>query len=408
MNRPELLSPAGTLEKGLAALHFGADAVYCGLDRFSLRRHAGNLSLDDLNTLVKAAGEYGRKVYLATNIFPYDEDFAALRKVIGAAVDIGIDALILSDPGVLNLVMEMGVTVPLHLSTQANTLNALAVRFWMANGIRRIILARELSLRQIEDIASEVPGAELEIFAHGALCMAYSGRCFISRYLTGRDANRGDCSQGCRWTYRLEELKREEERYDVIEDEEGTRIFAARDLWTLPILPHLLSTGIHGLKIEGRMKSLYYVAVVTAVYRQALDCLVESECEFEGRLPEWSAELLAVPNRGYTTNFYLPAEDCPQPVTTPVVEGADVFLGIVQGVEDGWTFLEVKNTFDIYQELEIFSPGGADRVEIRDALNHRDEPVTRLHSGLTVRIRPSIPLEKGDILRLCIRGNQAS
>jgi len=397
---PELLSPAGTLEKGAAAFHFGADAVYCGLNKFSLRSQSGNLSPDQLETLVGMAKSYGKKVFLAVNIFPYDEDLPDIESVLGLAAEIGVNAVIVSDPGVVQLAGKIIPKMPIHLSTQANTMNTQAAAFWFRQGVDRVILARECSLDAVRRICSSFPGKELEVFIHGALCISYSGRCFISKYLAGRDANRGDCAHSCRWTYKLTELQREGETFDVEEDEEGTRMFYSRDLCTISILPEIKNAGPASLKIEGRMKSLYYVAVATSVYRQALTCTKNTPENFSRLLPGWWKELRGIPNRGYTTNFFL---DQPE---TDVVQGeieenaqGDVFLGVFGDQENGRMRLHVKNTFHKSHMMEVLRPETTAPLILDAIWNHRGEEVDVAHSGLTVTVKTASPVVKGDILR---------
>jgi len=405
MTATELLSPAGTLAKGLAALHFGADAVYCGLPDFSLRRQAEDWSPKDFRRLTDVAREHGKRVYLAANIFPTDEDWPALRSGLAEIGAVGVDAVIVSDPGVLDLVRDVLPPMEIHLSTQANTLSTAAAGFWFRQGVQRIILGRELSIGQIRHLCRALPGRELEVFIHGAQCMAYSGRCFLSHYLAGRSANRGECAHSCRWHYRVTETKRPGERYTVEEGPEYTALFSGRDLWALPVLPELVAAGPRALKIEGRMKSVYYTAVTTAVYRQALDCLHHETDAWPRKMGGWEAELRRLPNRGYTTGFLTGAADMTAPEEEVLPDGeSPVFCGVFGERQAEGMELHVKNTFFRGARLEVFRPGGVQAVRLETMLDHRGERTEQAHSGLTVRVRPDIPVAPGDILRKTMDG----
>jgi len=303
--KPELLVPAGNREKLEVAIAYGADAVYFGSREFSLRRRAGNFSLTQIAEAIAYCREHGVKAYLAINLLPYNADMAALGEYLKALQPLPPDALIVGDPGVITLCREFLPGVPLHLSTQSNTLNYLSASFWQKNGLSRINLARELSLSDIAEVVYRVPGMECEVFVHGAMCMAYSGRCLLSAVLTGRHANRGDCAQPCRWSYALQEETRPGEFMALEEDERGSYIFNAKDLCLIARLAELKAAGVHSFKIEGRMKSAYYVAVVTRVYRQALDQLYLSpKTSFPPeQLEKWKNELTRVSHRRYTEGF---------------------------------------------------------------------------------------------------------
>lgn len=288
---PELLAPAGNLEKLVTAIHYGADAVYLGGKELSLRAKAGNFSVEEMARGVAFAHERGRKVYATVNILAHNEDLKNLQASLLELQRCGVDGVIISDPGILKIARATIPKMPLHLSTQANVTNHAAAAFWFEQGVSRLNLARELSLEEIDAIAQKVEG-ELEVFVHGSLCISYSGRCMLSNYLTDRDANRGNCSHPCRFNYRLSEEKRPGQFFPVEEDERGTYIFNSRDLCLLRMLPRLIASGVDSLKIEGRMKSIFYVGGVVRVYRAVLDYLA--------RLPEsaWSdPEKIVVPSQ---------------------------------------------------------------------------------------------------------------
>lgn len=304
MKKPELLVPAGDLEKLRTAILYGADAVYTGVEGLSLRAQQAEMTTAELAEGVRTAHQRGVKVYAAMNIAAKNSDLELVKQKTGELAEIGVDGVILSDPGVLAVVRRVAPHLPVHLSTQANTTNTEAVRFWHAQGVRRIILARELNLAEIAAIARDVPEVELEIFVHGAMCLAYSGRCLLSAYLTGRSANRGECTHPCRWEYMLTERSRPHEPLLVTEDKRYSYLLSAKDLRMIEYLPEVLAAGVSSLKIEGRMKTVYYVAVVTRTYRWALDAALKDPDGYRCA-PEWLAELDKVSNRGYTTGFYL-------------------------------------------------------------------------------------------------------
>ncbi|HEX3044956.1 MAG TPA: peptidase U32 family protein, partial [Bacillota bacterium] len=308
MKRPELLIPAGNLEKLHTALLYGADAVYVGTQGLSLRGAQAEFSLDQLAAGVKAAHQKEVKVYGALNVFARNQDLDLVEKTLHQLKEIGIDGVILSDPGVLALAKRRQPDLTIHLSTQANVTNIAAVRFWQEQGIRRIILARELSLSEIGAITAAIPEMEFEIFIHGAMCMAYSGRCFLSAFRTGRSSNHGECTHPCRWEYQLHESTRPGQPFILEEDERYSYLLSSKDLCLIEHLPEILKAGVTGLKIEGRMKSAYYVAVVTRTYRAALEALRKDPANYQC-VPEWIDELNKISNRGYTTGFYLGAPE---------------------------------------------------------------------------------------------------
>ncbi|SMC25224.1 putative protease [Desulfacinum hydrothermale DSM 13146] len=298
VKKPELLAPGGTLEKVRIAFRYGADAVYVGGTRFSLRAQAGNLTDEELAQAVQLAHCWGKKLYLAVNVFAHPEEWAELEEAVAYAAGIGVDGLIVSDPGVIDLARRTVPHVALHLSTQANTTNAASARFWARHGLRRINLARELSWEEMLAIRKAVD-VELEVFVHGALCMSYSGRCLLSAFLTRRSANRGLCTQPCRWRYHLVEEKRPGEYLPVEEDGRGTYIFNSRDLCLLPKLPEILGLGVDACKIEGRMKGAHYVASVVRAYRLAIDRYFQDPQGFHLD-PAWMEDLDRVSHRPYT------------------------------------------------------------------------------------------------------------
>jgi len=305
---PELLAPAGTFEKLVTAIHYGADAVYLGGREFSLRAKAGNFNPEAMADAVSYAHARGVKVYVTINILAHNQDLAGLDSYLLSLPQIGVDGLIIADPGILMRARTVVPQLPIHLSTQANVTNYAAAAFWLSQGVSRLNLARELSLVEIGEIRKEVQG-ELEIFVHGALCISYSGRCMLSNYMTGRDANQGTCAHPCRYSYALTEEKRPGQYFPVEEDERGTYIFNSKDLCLLERLPELVAAGADSLKIEGRMKSIFYVGGVVRIYRAALDFLATLPAEVWRDpaaivLPEiFRREIAKTGTRGSSENF---------------------------------------------------------------------------------------------------------
>ena len=305
---PELLAPAGTYEKLVTAVHYGADAVYLGGKQFGLREKAGNFTEEVMREGVNYAHAHGVKVYVTVNIFAHNRDLEGLAEYLQTLQSMGVDALIISDPGILTTARRIVPDLPIHLSTQANVTNHAAASFWLDQGVVRLNLARELSLAEISQIRAQTKG-ELEVFVHGALCISYSGRCMLSNYMTGRDANRGHCAHPCRFSYALVEEKRPGEYFPVEEDARGTYIFNSKDLCLLTVLPQLVAAGVDSLKIEGRMKSIFYVGGVVRVYRAALDYLGQLpiaawEDPAAIRLPDlFMEEISRLGTRGVTENF---------------------------------------------------------------------------------------------------------
>lgn len=364
MKIPELLAPAGNLEKLKIAIDYGADAVYCAGKSFGLRAKADNFTKEELELAINYAHQRGKKVYLTLNIIAHNSDLDKLREYLDYIDSIDIDALIVSDPGVLYLIREAGLDIPLHLSTQANTVNWASAKFWEDYGLERLILARELSFAEIKEIRDKTD-IELETFVHGAMCISYSGRCLLSNYMTGRDANRGNCAQPCRWEYHLVENKRPGQFWEINDDgDRGSYIMNSKDLNLYDYLPAIINAGVDSLKIEGRMKSLNYVATVTSVYRKALDnILVEGE-KYQTD-PELANHLNKISHRPYTAGFYAgqPGEAGQNYSSSSYIRGYK-YLGIVRGYlpELGQAIVQVKNKINIGDYVEFFGPG-ADSFE---------------------------------------------
>ncbi len=348
--RAELLAPAGSYAKFLTALEFGADAVYLGGKHFSLRTFADNFTEEELASAVRLAHERGKKVYVTANIFAKNSDFVALEGYFKSLATIGVDAVIVSDPGVVAFVKEVAPSLDIHLSTQANTVNKYAVRFWKEQGVSRVILARELSLAEIKEIHDFVPDVELEAFVHGAMCISYSGRCLLSDYLDGRCSNRGACVQACRWRYEIRALNAtngESEWLPIEQDEKGTYILNSKDLNMLAHLEALEEAGISSFKIEGRMKSGYYLATVVNAYRRRMDGQELSVCQ---------QELSAVAHREYTTAYAFGKNTQTVHYAHSQSKGDCVYIADVIGYEDGYAIVEMRNRFLQGERLEALSP----------------------------------------------------
>ncbi len=398
--KPELLVPAGNFEKLETAIHFGADAVYLGGEDFSLRARAGNFSIAEMEAAVRFAHGENVKVYVAVNIFAHNEDVRKLPDYLMQLKEIGPDALIASDPGMVRMIRRHLPEMPIHLSTQANTTNWESCQFWQEQGVERVGLARELSLDEIREICGKAE-LELECFVHGAMCISYSGRCWMSRFMAGRDANRGDCAQSCRWEYFLTESKREGEYFPIEGDEKGVYLFNSKDLCLLEALPHLIQAGVNSFKIEGRMKTTYYVGVVTNVYRAAIDRYWESPHNFT-LPPEWREELESVSHRGYTDAFIHgePKDDRLLHTFSPY-RNYD-FLGIVQHPADSsFAKVKVKNRFQVGDSVEIVSIGPTVRqVKIENMRDEEGNPLNEAKPNTQVLIPINgVPMEKHSLVR---------
>jgi putative protease len=408
MRIPELLAPAGNMDALRAALHFGADAVYGGMKHFGLRAFAGNFGPDELREAVRETHAAGRKFYVTMNIYPFDDELEAFGEAAKEAADCGVDAAIVADPGAIRFLRAKVPGLPIHVSTQANTLNAPAAELYRELGCERVILAREMSLERIRALKQKVgDGIQLETFVHGASCMAYSGRCMLSAYLTGRSGNRGECAQPCRWQYAVMEEKRPGEYLPVAEDERGTYLFSARDLCLMPLLPELCDAGVASLKIEGRMKTEYYVAVVTGAYRRALDLLGKDREAFREALPEMTAELQCASHRLSDTGFLEG-----QPEKPGEAEGfwqSREYTAKVVGPEgpDGRARLLLKNRFYAGDELELMTPAGIRTIRAARFLREKtgEEMETLGIAGEIIRM-PLPGCSEGDMLRGPVRNHR--
>ena len=402
MKKPELLAPAGNMEKLKMALLYGADAVYLGGKAFGLRAFGGNFTNEELQEAVDFAHKLGKKIYVTVNIFPHNSDIAKLPAYLTFLNEIKVDAILVADLGVFTLAKEYAPDVELHISTQANNTNWAAVNAWAELGVSRVVLAREMSLEEVKEIREKC-SVELEMFVHGAMCISYSGRCLMSNYLTGRDANRGSCAQPCRWNYALVEEKRPGKYFPVLEDERGTYIFNSKDMCLLPYLPDVIASGVDSLKIEGRMKSVHYAASVVKAYREAIDSYFAAPEQFEVK-KEWVEELDKVSHRAYTTGFYYgrPTEKDQIYGTSSYTQTSD-FVGLVLDYDEktGFATVEQRNNMKVGQEIEIFQPHLAGyRQILQEMYNDEGEAIqVAPHPQQIVKIRMDKPVESYGILR---------
>lgn len=350
----ELLMPAGNLKKLKTAFHFGADAVYLGGKAFSLRAFADNFTDEEIIDGINYAHSLGKKVYVTVNIFAKNSDIEKAKDFFIFLEKVGADAVLISDVGLVALCKQVAPSLVIHLSTQANTQNLLAVKFWQGMGVARVVLARELTLNEIKEIHDAVPDMELEAFVHGAMCMSFSGRCLLSTYLTGRSANRGACVQPCRWGYRITESGHPEKPIDIEQDERGTYFMNSRDLRLLPHISELKEAGIVSLKVEGRMKSEFYVATVANAYRHAIDEYLEyGEIK---NVDKYNAQLETVAHRTYTDAYF--DGDNLDTVCLDAGQSQEkyIFTAVIQDYRDGIATVEMRNRFKTGDELRILSP----------------------------------------------------
>lgn len=402
MEKPELLAPAGNLEKLKFAVMYGADAVYLAGKSFGLRAFAGNFSMDELAEGVVFAHEHGVKVHVTVNIFPHNEDLEGLAEYLQALEQLQVDAIIVADLGIMRIAREAAPKLPIHVSTQANTTNWSTVEFYREMGVERVVLARELTLPEIRTIKEKVD-IELETFVHGAMCISYSGRCLLSNYMTERDSNKGQCAQACRWNYHLVEEKRPNEFYPIQEDERGTYVFNSQDLCLLGHLPELIQTGINSMKIEGRMKSAFYVASIIRAYRNMIDANFEGAA-ISSDLEFWMKELQKVSHRPYTTGFYFgkPENGALTLADSRYIRPFD-FIGVVVEYdrEQGMAIVEQRNHFSVGDQVEFFSPRYSYvQQEITAMYDHKNQPITVApHAQQMIKIPVSHEVYPYDLLR---------
>ncbi len=398
--RPELLAPAGDMQKLRAALAFGADAVYVGGTQFGLRAASRNFTLPELAQAADLMHAAGKKLYLTVNATPHNAELPALREFLPQAQRCGVDAVIVADLGVLELVKTCAPGLAVHISTQAGVTNYETARALFALGARRIVLARELTLEEIQEIRQRLdPACEIEVFVHGAVCISLSGRCLLSQYMTGRDSNRGACAQPCRWNYRLVEEKRPGQYYPVEQTEGGTYILNARDLCLLEHLDKLMRAGVDSFKLEGRVKTEYYVATITRAYRHAIDdCLHASGAWAVD--PALLQEVCKASHRQYDTGFLLGRPEDGQIFDQSGYLCDAQILAVVENAQDHGAVCRVKNPFSVGEQVEVLTPGDVLRVTVEEILDPQAGAVARAkHPDRVVEVRLSQPVPTPAYLR---------
>ena len=404
MKKVELLAPAGNLEKLKMAVLYGADAVYIGGQKFGLRAKADNFSEEDIQQGIEFAHARACKLYVTLNIIPHNEDLDELPEYVKQLARLGVDALIVSDPGIFSIVRKVAPNMEIHVSTQANNTNYQSANFWHELGAKRIVVARELSLTEIKEIDTKTPEAlDIEAFVHGAMCISYSGRCLLSSYMTGRDSNRGDCAQSCRWKYHIMEEKRPGEYYPVYEDEKGTYIFNSKDLCMIEHIPELVEAGIYSFKIEGRMKSSFYVATVVSAYRKAIDAYMADPENYKFN-PEWLSELSKASHREYTKGFYFNKTSGEDQIyhTSSYVRDYD-FIGMVleYDKETKIARIEQRNRMIVGDVIEVMSPNKDYFVQTIESMKNEEgeEIRTAPHAQMIVYMPMAEEVEPFAILR---------
>ena len=404
MRSPELLVPASSLEVLKIAVIYGADAVYIGGEAFGLRAKAKNFTLDEMKEGIEFAHARGVRVYVTANILAHNVDLEGVRQYFKELKEIGPDALIISDPGVFMIAKEICPEIELHISTQANNTNYGTYQFWYAQGAKRVVSARELSLQELREIRDNIPeDMEIETFIHGAMCISYSGRCLLSNYFTGRDANQGACTHPCRWKYAIMEEKRPGEYLPVYENERGTYIFNSKDLCMIEHIPEMMATGVDSYKIEGRMKTALYVATVARTYRKAIDDYLESPEKYQENMPWYQEQISNCTYRQFTTGFFFgKTDESAQIYDNNTYLKEYTYLGIVgECNEQGLYRIEQRNKFSVGETIEVMKPNG-DNIEVvvKQILDEEGRPQESCpHSKQIIYIDLGQPLEMYDILR---------
>lgn len=402
--KPELLIPASNLEVLKVAVTYGADAVYIGGEMFSLRAKAKNFSKEDMKAGIAYAHKYGKQVYITANITAHNRDLESVRSYFQELKEIKPDALIISDPGVFMIAKEICPEIDIHISTQANNVNYATYNFWYNLGATRVVSARELSMKEIGDIRANIPDdLEIETFVHGAMCISYSGRCLLSNYFTGRDANLGACTHPCRWKYYISEESRPGEYLPIEENERGTYIFNSKDLCMIEHIPDIINTGINSLKIEGRMKTALYVATVARTYRQAIDDYFKDPALYEERIPYYKEEISKCTYRQFTTGFfYGPTTHDTQIYDSNTYIREYTYLGLIGKKNEANMYaLEQRNKFSVGESIEVMKPNGENsKVTVKAITDENGTPMESCpHPKQKIFVDLGIPLSELDLLR---------
>ncbi|WP_066729606.1 peptidase U32 family protein [Sneathia sanguinegens] len=410
MNKVELLSPAGNMEKLKEAFHFGADACYIGGGAFNLRGMSANFRNKELEEAIEYAHSLGKKIYVTLNIFAHNKDIDYMPRFIKFLASVKADGVIVSDLGVFSMVKEYAPSLDIHISTQANSINWATVKMWRDMGATRVILAREMTLKEIKEIKDRVPGIQIEAFIHGAMCMAYSGRCLLSNYFTNRDANRGVCAQDCRWKYKIVAEDHEATgAHDIIEDNEGTYILNAKDLCTIEFIDKIIEAGVDSLKIEGRMKSIYYNSTVTKQYREAIDCYYTGNYKYN---PKWKYELQTISHRLYSKGFFFgktSQEDQNYDTNISYSQTYQLVANVMEKVAENKYKIYIRNKLDTSKELELIRPK-SDPIKfyVKDFLNTKNDEFTQVVNPNTIAIiETDIEMGKYDLIRIKLPVGQA-
>ncbi len=405
MKKPELLIPASSLEVLKTAVTFGADAVYIGGDAFGLRAKAKNFNPEEMKEGIDFAHKHGVRVHVTVNILAHNYDLDGVEKYLHELKELKPDALIIADPGIFMKARRICPEIDIHVSTQANNTNYETYNFWHDLGAKRVVAARELSMNEIKEIKEKIPeDLEMECFIHGAMCISYSGRCLLSNYFTGRDANHGACTHPCRWKYAVVEEKRPGEYLPVYENERGTYIFNSKDLCMIEHIPELVDAGVDSCKIEGRMKTALYVATVARTYRKAIDDFFESEEKYRENMPWYLDQIARCTYRQFTTGFYFgkPSEET-QIYDNNTYNSDYIYLGTVYEIDDrGYARIEQRNKFSVGDEIEIMKPDGTDiKTTVRAMYREDGEAVESCpHSKEVIYLDLTEPAEEYDILRV--------
>ena len=404
MQNIELLVPAGSIEVLKTAVRYGADAVYIGGESFGLRAKAHNFSVEEMQQGVAFAHEAGCRVYVTANIFAHNYDIEGIKKYFAELREVPIDALIISDPGVFALAKEILPDVEVHISTQANNTNYLTYRFWQRLGATRVVAARELSLSELKEIRANIPdGMEIEAFVHGAMCISYSGRCLLSNYFTGRDANHGACTHPCRWKYAVVEESRPGEYLPIEETDRGTYIFNSKDLCMIEYIPELVDAGIDSFKIEGRMKTALYVATVARTYRKAIDDYKKSPECYQNNMDYYREEISKCTYRQFTTGFFFhKTDEDSQIYDSNTYRKEYTYIGMVEAVsEEGSVIFEQKNKFSVGETIEAMMFDGTNKALVVESIRDENgcEMESAPHPKQTLRVQFHQKLPIGCILR---------
>ena len=403
MQKVELLSPAGNFEKLKTALYYGADAVYVGGKSLSLRAQADNFTNEELLQAVEYTHNLGKKIYVTLNVFAHNKDLALAEEFIAYLEKIGVDGAIMSDPGLINLALTKYPKLPVHISTQANITNKYIADFWYKQGAERVVLARELSLKEIKDINEYCPNVELEAFIHGAMCISYSGRCLLSEYFTHRDANQGDCVQACRWEYEIREVNKDGDFYPISQNDRGTYILNSKDLNMINYVGEFINAGVKSFKIEGRIKSEYYLATVVNAYRRAIDAYYKEGDNYKNN-PLYNQEVEKTAHRAFTTAYMLGDNLNTVNHQNSQSKGTSTFIAVVKDYlkESKEVVVEMRNRFKIGDELEVLSPSHNFNkklvIEKMTDLQGKEILDAKIVQQL-IKIKCDLDLAKGDILR---------